>query len=321
MMIPGSRTFLCYGGRHHLHWADHAPQPRMPGGYRAEWTHPAVQLVRRRQPFGPLPAVGRWAFIPDGKLCSGNSNYYDFSGFDQASPDWPKTHLTSGGHHPESGTTSGAAPPRHLVPVHHEGRLGPHQAPDLGPTCRACRSPRAPNPPSVGNPGSIDSYYYWKRHAARRTRPVTTLSTRCGARSDSVETFLRLLRRGVRRRQRPRSTGIGRDPLRRPPPTAMQCDPTRSPKPGRAASLGQVTVSNPTTSTMNGWTVSWVMANGEAITNSWNGTLSQARITRHDDQRQLEQRCSPPAAAPRFGFTANEASSPVVPASVSCQSP
>jgi hypothetical protein len=25
-------------------------------------------------------------FIPDGKLCIGNSNYYDFSGFDLASP-------------------------------------------------------------------------------------------------------------------------------------------------------------------------------------------------------------------------------------------
>jgi cellulase/cellobiase CelA1 len=71
---------------------------------------------------------------------------------------------------------------------------------------------------------------------------------------------------------------------------------------------------------MYGWTVSWVLADGETITSSWNGTLSQAgslaTMTNANWNNVLA-----PSGSTMFGFTANETSSPVVPASVSCESP
>jgi cellulase/cellobiase CelA1 len=71
---------------------------------------------------------------------------------------------------------------------------------------------------------------------------------------------------------------------------------------------------------MYGWTVSWVLANGETINSVWNGTLSQAgslaTVKSTDWNRTL-----PAAGSANFGFTANSAASPTAPTSIACQSP
>jgi hypothetical protein len=81
-----------------------------------------------------------------------------------------------------------------------------------------------------------------------------------------------------------------------------------------------VTVTNPTTFTLYGWTVGWVLANDETISNSWNGTLSTAgslaTMTAANYNNVL-----PPGGSATFGFVANETSSPAIPATISCQSP
>jgi cellulase/cellobiase CelA1 len=71
---------------------------------------------------------------------------------------------------------------------------------------------------------------------------------------------------------------------------------------------------------MYGWSVSWVLANDETITSSWNGTLSVAGSLATMSNASWNN-VLPPGGSATFGFTANEASSPVVPAIVSCQSP
>jgi chitin-binding protein len=82
----------------------------------------------------------------------------------------------------------------------------------------------------------------------------------------------------------------------------------------------QVTVSNPTTATMYGWTVSWVMPDGQTINSAWNGTLSQAGSLATVKSADWNRTLAPNGTA-SFGFTANYPASPVVPASITCQSP
>ena len=95
MEVPGSRTFLCY-------------EDALTSTGQLVPHNPACRAAVANSGLTPLynwfavgnrsgtTSGGTVGFIPDGKLCSGNSNYYDFSGFDAASPNWPKTHLTAG---------------------------------------------------------------------------------------------------------------------------------------------------------------------------------------------------------------------------------
>jgi len=95
LMVAGSRTFLCY-------------EDGITSTGQVVPQNPACQSAVTRSGTTPLynwfavgnrsgaTSGGTVGFIPDGKLCSGDSNYYDFSGFDTVSGDWPKTHLTTG---------------------------------------------------------------------------------------------------------------------------------------------------------------------------------------------------------------------------------
>ena len=94
MMAPGSRTYLC--------WKDGiqgngAAQPRNPACAAAVAQSGASSLYNW---FAVLRSdgAGRTAgFIPDGQLCSGGTGGpYNFTGFNLARNDWPKTYLTDG---------------------------------------------------------------------------------------------------------------------------------------------------------------------------------------------------------------------------------
>jgi len=172
------------------------------------------------------------------------------------------------------------------------------------------------DPPSVGNPGSINSYYYWNA-ALPRNKTGYHIIYSVWARSDSSETFYGCSD-VVFDGGNGEVTGIGAGA---PPPPTAQCNATysiTSTWPG--GFQAQVTVTNPTTSTMYGWSVGWVLANGETINSAWNGTLSQAgslaTVRATDWNRTLAA-----GGSASFGFTANQTGSPTAPTSITCQSP
>ena len=127
-------------------------------------------------------------------------------------------------------------------------------------------------PPSVGDPGSISSYYYWNAALpAGKTGYHVIYSV--FARTDSTETFYGCSD-VVFDDGNGQVTGIG---ATAPPPTETPCTATYSivnSWPG--GYQAQVTVINPTTLTLSGWTAGWVLANDETIASSWNGKLSVA---------------------------------------------
>jgi predicted carbohydrate-binding protein with CBM5 and CBM33 domain len=313
MMIPGSRTFLCY-------------EDGITTTGQLVPRNPACQAAVAQSGVTPLynwfavgnrsgaTSGGTVGFIPDGKLCSGNSDYYDFSGFDLARSDWPKTHLTSGS----------TIQIRYNKWAAHPGtwRLymtKPTWDPSTPLTWAEMQTTpfsTVTDPPSVGDPGSVSSYYSWNATLpAGYTGYQVILSV--WARSDSTETFYGCSD-VVFDGGNGEVTGIG---ATAPPPTTTPCSASYSITNSWPGGFqGLVTVSNPSTSTQYGWTVSWIMPTGESINSAWNGVLSQAgslaTVTNASWNNVLN-----PGGSTTFGFTAAYTGTPAVPASISCQSP
>ncbi len=313
LMVAGSRTFLCY-------------QDGITSTGQIVPQNPACQAAVSRSGITPLynwfavgnrsgaTSGGTVGFIPDGKLCSGDSNYYDFSGFDLASADWPRTHLTSGATIQYRYNKWAAHPGSFRLYVSKDG-WNPNR-PLTWADMETTPFFSVTDPPSVGNPGSINSYYYWNAPLpSNKTGRHIIYSV--WARSDSSETFYGCSD-VVFDGGNGEVTGIGAGA---PPPPAAQCKATyaiTTTWPG--GFQAEVTVTNPNTATMFGWTVSWVLANGETVNSAWNGTLTQAgslaTVKATDWNRTLQ-----PGASTSFGFTANQPGSPTPPTSVTCQSP
>lgn len=313
MEMPGSRTFLCY-------------EDALTSTGQLVPHNPACQAAVANSGLTPLynwfatannqgtTSGETTGFIPDGKLCSGNSNYFDFSGFDTVSANWPQTHLTAGATIQIKYNKWAAHPGTFSLYITKPGwdSTKPLTWADLEPMPFST----ATDPPSAGNPGNINSYYFWNA-----TLPSGYTGNHIiysvWARSDSVETFYGCSD-VVFDGGNGQVTGIGSSA---PPPTEIPCTATYSiTNTWTGGFQGQVTVTNPTTSTMYGWTVGWVLANDETVTSSWNGNLtlagSLATMKNADWNTTL-----PAGGSTTFGFTASEASTPAVPSSVSCQSP
>jgi chitin-binding protein len=308
----GSRTFLCY-------------EDGLTSTGQIVPQNPACQAAVAQSGTTPLynwfavgnrtAAGGTTGVIPDGKLCSGNSNYYDFSGFDQARTDWPLTHLTSGSTVTIKYNKWAAHPGTFNLYITKNG-WDPTQ-PLTWADLESVPFSTATNPPSVGDPGSVDSYYYWTATLPANKTGYHIIFSQW-VRSDSTENFLGcsdvMFDGGDGN-----VTGIGAGAS--PPPAGTPCDAAytiTNSWPG--GFQGQVTVSNPTTSTLYGWHVGWTVPDGETISSSWNGTLSQAgslaTVTAASWNSQLAANGST-----TFGFTANYSGTPAVPTSVSCESP
>lgn len=313
MSIPGSRTFLCY-------------EDALTSTGELVPHNPACQAAVAESGLTPLYnwfAVGNRSgttsgetvgFIPDGKLCSGNSNYYDFSGFDLASSQWPVTHLTSGSTIQIEYNKWAAHPGTFSLYITKDG-WDPTQ-PLTWADLESVPFSTVTDPPSVGDPGSISSYYYWNATLpAGKTGYHIIYSV--WARSDSTETFYGcsdVMFDGGNGEV----TGIGSTA---PPPPTTSCDATYEVTSSwQGGFQAQVTVTNPNTSPTNGWSVGWDLPDGETISSSWNGTLSQAgslaTVTNADWNGTIAA-----GGSTSFGFTANYASTPTVPTSITCQSP
>lgn len=105
-------------------------------------------------------------YIPDGELCSGGHNGpYDFSSYNAARSDWPKTHLTSGS----------TIQVKYSNWAHHPGRFDVYITDDgWSPTTPLSWSDLSlidsvTDPPQSGGPGSDDGHYYWDIQLPQRS--------------------------------------------------------------------------------------------------------------------------------------------------------
>ncbi len=307
----GSRTFLC--------WEDGITStgqivPQNPACQSAIAQSGPTPLFNWFAVGNRTAAGGTVGVIPDGKLCSGNSNYFDFSGFDQARADWPVTHVTANAAVTIKYNKWAAHPGTFNLFITKDGwdQTQPLTWADLEPTPFSTVT----NPASVGDPGNVNSFYNWNATLPNKTGRHIIFSQ--WVRSDSTENFLGCSD-VVFDGGNGNVTGIGAGGS--PPPNPTPCNVAYSitnswPGGFQAA----VTVTNPTTATMFGWTVSWVLPDGETISSSWNGTLSQAGSLATVKSASWNSQLAAAATA-SFGFTANMTGTPTVPTSISCQSP
>lgn len=308
----GSRTFLCY-------------EDGLTSTGQVVPQNPACQAAVANSGVTPLynwfavgnrtAAGGTVGTIPDGKLCSGNSNYFDFSGFDQARSDWPMTHLTAGATVTIKYNKWAAHPGTFNLFITKPG-WDPTK-PLTWAELESTPFSTVTDPPSVGDPGSVNSYYDWTATLPANVTGYNIIFSQW-VRSDSTENFLGCSD-VVFDGGNGNVTGLGAGSS--PPPTTTPCTANytiTNTWPG--GFQAEVTVTNPTTSAMNNWSVGWVIPDGETVSSSWNGTFSQsgslATMTQATWNGQLAA-----SGTTSFGFTANYTGTPAVPASVSCESP
>jgi predicted carbohydrate-binding protein with CBM5 and CBM33 domain len=312
MQIPGSRTWLCY-------------EDGITSTGQIIPQNPACQTAVATSGVTPLYnwfAVGNRAgatsgglqgFIPDGKLCSGNSNYFDFSGFDHADANWPVTHLTGGATIEIDYNKWAAHPGTFSLYVTKPGwdQTKPLTWAEMNTTPFSSST----NPPSVGDPGSNSSHYFWNATLPALTGRQIILSV--WARSDSSETFYGCSDVNFDGGNG-NVTGIGAGA---PPPPSQPCSAVytiSSSWPG--GYQASVAVTNPNATAINSWTVSWTVPDGTTISSVWNGTLSQAgslaTVKSASWNGQLASK-----ASTSFGLTANSTGTAAPPASITCNSP
>lgn len=323
MMTPGSRTFFC--------WQDGlSPQgnivPINPACSAAVAQSGANSLYNWFSVLRSDGAGRTQGFIPDGQACSGGNPGY--SGYDLPSADWPVTHLTSGASIQFKYNKWAAHPGWFYLYITKDG-WNPNRALTWG-DLESTPFHTADHPQSVGSPGTNDAHYYWN---------ATLPSNKTGRhiiysvwkRSDSAETFYNCSD-VVFDGGNGEVTGVGRpgtNPTPSPTPTVT---PTVTPTPGPGGSCtasyktinswsggfqAEVTVSNPGSAAINGWTAKWTLGSGSAINSLWNGTYttsgSAVTAKNADWNRTIAA-----GGSTTFGFTASGTSgSPTV----TCTSP
>ncbi|MER5623928.1 lytic polysaccharide monooxygenase [Streptosporangium sp. NPDC002544] len=323
MMTPGSRTFFC--------WQDGlSPQgnivPINPACSAAVAQSGANSLYNWFSVLRSDGAGRTQGFIPDGQACSGGNPGY--SGYDLPSADWPVTHLTSGASIQFKYNKWAAHPGWFYLYITKDG-WNPNRALTWG-DLESTPFHTADHPQSVGSPGTNDAHYYWN---------ATLPSNKTGRhiiysvwkRSDSAETFYNCSD-VVFDGGNGEVTGVGRpgtNPTPSPTPTVT---PTVTPTPGPGGSCSasyktinswsggfqaEVTVSNPGSAAINGWTAKWTLGSGSAINSLWNGTYttsgSAVTAKNADWNRTIAA-----GGSTTFGFTASGTSgSPTV----TCTSP
>lgn len=277
MLIPGSRTYLCYVDGH-ISTGEIKPfNQACQNALNVGGTQPFYDW------FGVLRSDGQGrtrGFIPDGALCSGGFSKY--AGFDAPRDDWPLTHLTSGASLTWRYSNWAAHPGWFYLYVTKDGFN-----PNVALTWNDVEEQpfyTADHPPSSGP--APDGYYYWTANLpANKTGRHIIYSV--WKRSDSNETFYGcsdVVFDGGNGEVTGIRTNPGPSPSPSPTPSTSTSPPTSSPCSASYSQVtswpggfqGEITVSNPGTVTRNGWTVRASFPNGQTVTQSWNSTYSQA---------------------------------------------
>jgi predicted carbohydrate-binding protein with CBM5 and CBM33 domain len=316
MELPGSRTFLCYEDGLTATGQIIPNNPACAAAVAQGGTTPLYNWFAVLRSDGAGRTSG---FVPDGKLCSGNATVYDFSGFDLPRNDWPVTHLTAGATMQIKYNKWAAHPGTFSLYVTKQGWNDTQ--PLAWSEMQSTPFSSATDPPSIGDPGSVSSYYYWNA-----TLPTGLTGHHIiysvWSRSDSTETFYGCSDvdfDGGNGNVTGLGPGSGGGTGGTPPPETSCTATYQTTGSWNGGFQAQVTVSNPSSSPLNGWHVDWSMPDGETVASLWNGTYTTAgslvTVTNASWNAQL-----PAAGTTTFGYVANYTGTPAAP-TLSCDSP
>ncbi|MFJ4126366.1 lytic polysaccharide monooxygenase [[Kitasatospora] papulosa] len=326
-MTPGSRTYLC--------WLDAKTSTGS-----LDPTNPACKAALSESGSNALynwfavldsNAAGRGAgYVPDGKLCSaGDRSPYNFTGYNAARSDWPRTHLTAGRTIQVKHSNWAAHPGSFRV---YLSKPGYSPSTELGWDDLELIE-TVTNPPQTGSPGTDGGHYYWNL-ALPSGRSGDAVMFIQWVRSDSQENFFSCSDvvfdggngevTGIR--------GSGSTPNPTPTPTP---DPTPTPTDPHSGCMavyrvtnywsggfqGSVEVMNHSTTARDGWAVKWTPGAGAKVSSVWNGALttgSDGTVT----VRSLDyNRSIPPDGSITFGFTATSTGNNLPVGSIGCVNP
>ncbi|MEU9670958.1 lytic polysaccharide monooxygenase [Streptomyces bobili] len=340
-MTPGSRTYLCYLD---AKTSTGSLDPTNPACRAALNESGATALYNW---FAVLDsnAGGRGAgYVPDGKLCSaGDRSPYNFTGYNAARSDWPRTHLTSGRTIQVKHSNWAAHPGSFRVYLSKPGyspstELGWDDL-DLIDTVT--------NPPQTGSPGTDGGHYYWNLNlpSGRSGDAVMFIQW---VRSDSQENFFScsdiVFDGGNGEVTGIRGSGSTPTPTPTPTPTATPTStptPTATPTPTSTPSdphtgcmatytvtnswsggfQGSVEVMNHGTTARDGWAVKWTPGAGTRISSVWNGALTSGSDGTVTVGNLDYNRTVPPDGSVTFGFTATSTGNNFPVGSIGCVNP
>jgi predicted carbohydrate-binding protein with CBM5 and CBM33 domain len=153
-MVPGSRTYLCY--QNMLASGNQMPSnPACAAAVAATGTTPLYNWFAVLESNGAGRTTG---FIPDGELCSGgHTGPYNFTSYNAARSDWPKTHLTAGSTIQVQYSNWAAHPGSFNVYITKDGWT-PSKLLAWGDLSLI---QTVTNPPQSGSAGSNGGHYYW----------------------------------------------------------------------------------------------------------------------------------------------------------------
>ncbi|GGT09004.1 lytic polysaccharide monooxygenase [Streptomyces griseoviridis] len=322
-MTPGSRTYLCQ-------------LDAITGTGALAPTNPACQNALNQSGATALynwfavldsNAGGRGAgYVPDGTLCSaGDRSPYDFSAYNAARSDWPKTHLTSGATMKVRYSNWAAHPGDFRV---YLTKPGWSPTSELGwDDLQLIQT--VTNPPQQGSAGSNGGHYYWDL-ALPSGRSGDAVLFIQWVRSDSQENFFSCSDivfdggkgevTGIR--------GSGGTPEPTPTPT-----PTDPPHTGSCMAVytvqnswnggfqGSVEVMNHGTEPRNGWAVRWTPGVGTRISSVWNGVLSTGSDGAVTVRNADHNRVIAADASVSFGFTATSTGNDYPVGTIGCVTP
>jgi predicted carbohydrate-binding protein with CBM5 and CBM33 domain len=153
--FPGSRTYLCYVNGLTSTGEIKPTNPACAAAVAQSGATPLYNWFAVLNSNGQGRTVG---YIPDGTICTGgNMAPYDFSPYNAARADWPKTHLTAGS----------TIQVRYSDWAKHPGKFNVYITKDgWTPTKPLAWSDLSliqtvTDPPAQGGPGTIDGHYYW----------------------------------------------------------------------------------------------------------------------------------------------------------------
>lgn len=340
MMVPGSRTYLCWKDAVTSTGAVQPTNPACAAAIAQSGTNSIYNWFAVLRSDGAGRTRG---YIPDGRLCSGAATVYDFEGYNLARDDWPVTHLTSGATIEFRYNKWAAHPgPFHLY-ITKDG-WNPNRPltwDDLEPTPFYSTED---NPPSVGSPGNENAYYYWnaKLPSGKTGRHIIYS---VWSRTDSQETFYNCSDvvfdggngevTGIRGSgQPPVSPSPNTSPSPQTSPSIPNTSPSpqHSPNPGNGGCTatysvpsswsggfqGAVKVQNTGSGSLSGWTVKLSFPSAPQINSLWNGThtVSGSEVT---VKNAAWNGNLGPNASTEFGFVAGGSSSGTP--TVTCTSP
>ncbi|MFG3332823.1 lytic polysaccharide monooxygenase [Streptomyces tendae] len=325
-MMPGSRTYLC---QLDAKTGTGALDPTNPACRSALDQSGATALYNW---FAVLDsnAGGRGAgYVPDGTLCSaGDRSPYDFSAYNAARSDWPRTHLTSGATIPVQYSNWAAHPGDFRV---YLTKPGWSPTSELGwDDLELIQT--VTDPPQQGSPGTDGGHYYWDL-ALPSGRSGNALIFMQWVRSDSQENFFScsdvVFDGGNGEVSGIRGSGSTPDPDPTPTPT----DPTNPPHTGSCMAVysvenswsggfqGSVEVMNHGTEPLNGWAVQWRPGGGTTLGGVWNGSLSSGSDGTVTVRNVDHNRVVPPDGSVTFGFTATSTGNDFPVDSIGCVAP